>query len=125
MSLNSVATPIWNEIARTQELKTAWGRKAFNLNAAQMVELVNREYEELKADRVSTEVCKAYLDLKPLLLENVAISRHIQQTDNQSLRQALPEVTTVNEAVILASVDQELSTFQQRRLAKLLQSALH
>ena len=124
MSLNSVATPIWNEIARTHELKTAWGRKAFSLNAAQMVKLVNQEYEELKAAGVSTEVCKAYLDLKPLLLENVAISRHIQQTDNPSLRQALPEVTTVNEAVILASADQELSTLQQRRLEKLLQSAL-
>ena len=124
MSLNSVATPIWNEIARTQELKTAWAKKAFSLNAAQMVELVSREYEELKAAGVSPEVSKAYLDLKPLLLENVAISRHIQQTDNPSLRQALPEVTTVNEAVILASADQELSTLQQRRLEKLLQSAL-
>ena len=73
---------------------------------------------------MSPEVCRAFLDLKPLLLENVAISRHIQQTDNPSLRQALPEVTTVNEAVILASADQELSTLQQRRLEKLLQSAL-
>ena len=125
MSLNSVATPIWNEIARTQELKTEWARKAFSLNGEQMVKLVNREYEELKAAGVSPEVSKAFLDLKPLLLENVAISRHIQQTDNPSLRQALPEVTTVSEAVILASADQELSTLQQRRLEKLLQSALN
>lgn len=124
MSLNSVATPIWNEIARAQELKTEWARKAFSLNGEQMVKLVDREYEELKAAGVSPEVSKAFLDLKPLLLENVAISRHIQQTDNPSLRQALPEVTTVNEAVILASADQELSTLQQRRLEKLLQSAL-
>ena len=124
MSLNSVATPIWNEIAKAQKLRTEWGKKAFNLDQEGMVNLVNQEYEELQQKGVSTEICKAFLDMKPLLLENVAISLHIQQTDNLHLRQALPEVTTINEAVILASEDQPLTTLQQRQLQKLLQDAL-
>lgn len=124
MSLNSIATPIWNEIAKTQQLRTEWGKKAFALDQAGMVDLVEKEYLELKKQGIPVETCKAFLDLKPLLLENVAISRHIQQTDNPSLRQALPEVTTINEAVILASRDQPLTTFQQRQLSELLKKAL-
>ena len=125
MSLNSIATPIWNEIAKTQKLRTAWGKKAFALNPEEMASLVDQEYLELEKKGLSVEVCKAFLDLKPLLLENVAISRHIQQTDSLHLRSALPEVTTINEAVILASEEQMLSTSQQRQLTKLLQDALN
>lgn len=124
MSLNSVATPIWNEIAETQELATKWGKMAFRLDAEKMSELINKEYRELKERGLPFAVIKGYLDLKPLLLENVAISRHIQRTDDLSLRSALPEVTTIDEAVMLASQDQPLTLKQQEQLSKLLSEDL-
>ena len=123
MSLNSIATPIWNEIAETQELKTEWARKAFSLDHEEQVQLVEKEYAEL-LERTSHEVAKAILDMKPLLLENVAISRHIQRTDNYQLRTALPEVTTIDEAVMLATEEDNLTASQQRQLRNLLEKEL-
>ena len=43
MGLSSVATPIWNEIARTQKLRTAWARKAFAMDSSAQDELENQE----------------------------------------------------------------------------------
>ena len=74
MSLTSVAAPIWNEIARTQPLKTEWARKAFAMDQAEMAALEDREYQALKR-RVAPVVASAFLDLKPLLIERRAITR--------------------------------------------------
>ena len=121
MGLSSVATPIWNEIARTQTLKTEWARKAFALNDQEMSELENREYQELKP-RVGQTVAAAFSDLKPLLLENQAISRYIQAQGDPALRQALPEVVSIAEAIAIASMDRPLSPSQQTSLQNLLKA---
>lgn len=120
MSLSSVATPIWNEIARTQTLRTAWARKAFALDDAAMTALENKEFARLKQAE-GQAVASAYLDMKPLLLENLAISRYCESRPD--LRNALPEVPTVTEAVLLASADHPLSPQQQKRLQVLLQES--
>jgi hypothetical protein len=121
MGLSSVATPIWNEIAKTQKLRTEWAKKAFSLDQAAMDELEDEEYKALKA-KVGHNVAAAFSDLMPLLLENVAISRYIQAQGDLSLRQALPEVTTIAEAVILASLDRPLNRMEQTSLANLLKA---
>ncbi|MBF0302239.1 MAG: hypothetical protein HQK73_04305 [Desulfamplus sp.] len=127
MSLTSIATPIWNEIAKTQELKTDWAKKAFKMSEEEMTELVNKEYLELKKEGVEMTVIKAVLDMKPLLLENEAISRHIVQTENLQLRAALPEVVTIAEAVRLASRDLNgfLTENQKKKIIRLLRAALN
>jgi hypothetical protein len=119
-----VATPIWNEIARTQKLRTEWAKRAFAMTTKAMDELEEQEYETLKA-KVGHSVAIAFSDVMPLLMENVAISRYIQAQDDLSLRQALPEVTTIAEAVTLASMDRPLSRMEQTSLVNLLKAEYH
>lgn len=121
MSMTSVAAPIWNGIAKTQTLKTPWARRTFKMTGNQMAEAENEEYQSLKL-RVGNEVATAYADVKPLLLENVAISRYIQEQGDQDLRQALPEVISIAEAIALASMERPLSRKQQTSLASLLRA---
>ena len=122
MSLTSVAAPIWNEIAKTQELKTAWARMAFSLDPAKMAELEDQEFGKLKAKH-GAAIASAFLDLKPLLLERKAISAHLRK--HPELNQALPEVNSISEAVALASMDRPLSRTEQKQLTALLQAIPH
>jgi len=121
MSLTSVASEIWNQIAETQELQTKWAQKAFRLDSDGMIELEDKEYGELKANH-GQEVAAALLDVKPLLLENVAISRFIQSKGDPGLRNALPEVVTVSEAVMMATMDRWLTEAQHEQLKALLEN---
>lgn len=120
MSLTSVAAPIWNEIAETQKLATAWARKAFRMDPDQMAEFEDKEYADLVAKGVDPTVAISLLDVTPLLEERTAISRYLET--HPDLRSALPELATVNEAVILASKERPLSPSQQTQLRSLLQS---
>ena len=61
MSLTSVAAPIWNEIAKTQTLKTAWAKKAFAMTAEEMTDLENKEFASL-TKTTPANVASAYLD---------------------------------------------------------------
>ena len=117
MSMTSVAAPIWNEIAKTQKLRTPWARKAFSLDAEAMNEQENREYQSLK-EKIDPVTAASYLDVRPLLLENVAISRFTQ--GQPQYRDALPEVTSIAEAIALASKERPLNLRQQTSLRKLL-----
>ena len=121
MSLTSVAAPIWNEIAKTQKLKTAWARKAFAMDAEAMSELENSEYLAAK-EKTNSWVAASYCDLKPLLLESLAISKFTQV--QPQYRMALPEVLSISEAVILASKERPLNPTQQKQLSALLQADL-
>ena len=121
MSLTSVAAAIWNRIAETEELKTDWGRKAFALSPDEMAKLEDEEYARLKA-KEGHDVAASYQDVKPLLLENEAISRFTQA--EPMYREALPEVTSIAEALILASMERPLNPTQQNRLRRLLEADL-
>lgn len=121
MGLSSVATPIWNEIARTQKLRTEWARKAFAMDSAGMDKLEDEEYKTLKA-KVGHSVAAAFSDVMPLLLENVAISRYIRARGDLTLRQALPEVVSIAEAVMIASMDRRLTRMEQISLQNLLKA---
>ena len=121
MSLTSVDASIWNEIAKTQTLKTAWAKKAFSMDQNQMAEAENREYQALKR-MAGPEVAAAFLDMKPLLLERRAITQFTLEHPN--FRQALPEIASVSEAVIYASMDRPLNQKQQKALMRLLRADL-
>lgn len=117
----SVATPIWNEIAATQQLRTQWAKKMFPLDHDQLNEEWDKEADDLLARKVPEPVILGYLTVKPLFLENVAISQFIVDGNRDDLRMALPEVCSVNEAVMLASADRPLTPLQQKLLTRLLQ----
>lgn len=114
-------TPIWNEIAATQQLRMPLWRRLFqSKDLPTALEPLEAKLEKAGAD---ARVTRAYLLTAPLLDENVAVSRYIEQTGQDSLRSSLPELTTVNEATILASKEFSLSTSQQNKLRKLLLDA--
>ena len=121
MALTSVATAVWNQIAEMQQLKTAWAKKAFALNPEEMQQAEDKEYKAL-ARAVGHDVAASYQDVKPLLLENEAISRFTQA--QPMYREALPEVTSIAEALILASMERPLSQTQQKLLKMLLAADL-
>ena len=121
MALTSVAAAVWNQIAETQQLKTAWARKVFALGPEEMLRAEDAEYEALKAT-VGHDVAASYQDVKPLLLENQAISRFTQA--QPMYREALPEVSSIAEALVLASMERPLSQMQQRQLRRLLEADL-
>lgn len=121
MGMTSIAAQIWNEIAKTQTLRTVWARKAFAMNGEEIATEEDREYKILKV-KEGHEVASAFLDVKPFLLENVAISKYTQAHPNY--RPALPEIVSISEAVIVASQDRPLNPMQQKQLAKLLQNSL-
>ena len=119
MSLTSVAAPVWNEIAKTQTLRTEWARKAFAMDGMEMAELEDKEFSTLKA-KVGHDVAMAFQDVMPLLTENVAISKYTQE--RPQMKQALPEIVSISEAIALASMDRPLNPMQQASLRNLLKA---
>lgn len=119
-----VNSAIWNEIAKTQKLKTSWARKTFNLDQEEMIENHSKECKILRNRDFDPDVILSFLEVKPLLLENVAISNYVMMKGDPDLRQALPEVCTVNEAVVLGTMENRLNPSQQEQLKELLDSIL-
>jgi len=106
MSLTSIAAPIWNEIAKTQTLETSWPRRVFAMDQDAIAAEEHLEYKALKR-LVGQDVAIAYLDMKPLDLERKAIARFTQA--NPNYLQALPEIASTSEAVLIASADRPLT----------------
>ena len=116
----SVATPIWNEIARTQRPKSSpWGQW-MALDAPSLTEKLEQQAKELESSGASPRVILSFQTVAPLLHENAAISRYIQAKSNPDLRNALPELTTAAEAISLATAEYSLTQAEQTRLRKLL-----
>jgi hypothetical protein len=121
MSLSSVGDWIWNDIAKTQHLHSPWAQRVFPMSSAQ-IEAEEAPLREEIASQHGATVALAYLDMKPLLLENVAISRFILMKQDVDLRMPLPEILTVQEAVAAASVDYLLTSEQKTLAGELLQA---
>jgi len=122
MSINSVAARIWNEIAEQGNLATAWAKKAFSMSEEELSQEEDREYKALLKQGEDHEVASAFLDVRHLLAESKAIRAYVKK--HPQLSAALPEVNSVNEAILLAMGDTELSLSQTKRLRELLQSEL-
>lgn len=111
-------TPIWNEIAQTQEMASPQWAKLFKAtNLPEALAPLEAKLEALGAD---TRTIRAYLLVAPLLAENLAISRFIEQTGRTSLRNSLPEIETASEAIILASQEFNMNLSRQKQLRELL-----
>lgn len=119
-----VPMSVWNQIAAMQPLSQPWAT-LFRLDPEdlpkQLDELVDKPLEKAGADN---RVVMAYRLVAPLLMETEAISSYLEETQQPMLRMSLPEVTSVNEAVTLASMEYPLTPFQQRKLTQLLNQAM-
>lgn len=111
-------TPVWNQIAATQEMSSEMWRKLFQ--AEDLVKALKPLESELEALGADARTTRAYLLVAPLLFENLAISRFVEKEGRQSLRSSMPELATVREATALASQEFSLTPGQQDRLRGLL-----
>lgn len=118
MGMTSIAPKIWNEIAETEPLATAWGKTAFAMGPDEIVESENKDFRAMKDAGIPPQVICAFMDMRPLLLERRAIARFV--SSRPSLTEALPNVESVTEAVTMASKDHLLSRKDQTQLGKLL-----
>jgi hypothetical protein len=82
---------------------------------------VDKPLEQMGADN---RVILAYRLVAPLLIENEAISAYLEESQQPTLRASLPEINSVNEAVMLASMEYEMTPSQQRKLTQLLSKSL-
>jgi hypothetical protein len=115
--MHQVATPIWNQIADQQRLRTTWAMQMFPMDEATMDAALEREEARIAAD-VGAVVAAAYLKFIPFLWEETAISRFL--SDNPNCRAALMPLTDVSEAVMIASKDFPLTMLEKKKLATLL-----
>ena len=115
---------VWNEIAMSQPLSEPW-LQLFHATPetfpALLDKLVDKPLEKMGVD---DRVILAYRLVAPLLIENEAISAYLEESQQPTLRASLPEINSVNEAVMLASMEYEMTPSQQRKLTQLLSKSL-
>lgn len=116
-------TAIWNEIAASQPLSQPWF-DLFRMDFEELTKALEPMEKKLEMQGVDSTVIRAYLLTAPLLVENEAVSSYIEMTERHDLRNCLPEICSVNEAVILATREYRLNPSQQARLTKLLKKAI-
>ena len=113
----------WNEIAQSQALSQPWAT-LFRMTPEELPAGLDKLVDQpIEAQGADNRTVLAYRLVAPLLLENVAISDYLGMTNQLSLRASMPELTSVNEAVILASKEYRLTASQQAKLTQLLQQA--
>ena len=113
----------WNEIAQSQALSQPWAT-LFRMTPEELPAGLDKLVDQpIEAQGADNRTVLAYRLVAPLLLENVAISGYLGMTNQLSLRASMPELTSVNEAVILASKEYRLTASQQAKLTQLLQQA--
>jgi hypothetical protein len=116
----SVPAPILNAIARTQSLRSEWARQVFSLDAEGVLTALSRQAKELATQGVPNKVLLAYQTMGPLLIENIAISEYIMATEHLELRSCLPEIVSVQEAILVADAEYRLTDDGKDLLAEML-----
>jgi hypothetical protein len=116
---------VWNAIAASQPLTPAWA-PLFRASPARMGHLLSILQTNLEKHLAVTDakVIRSFLLVAPLLSESEAISAYLEEADRPDLRAALPELNSINEAVILASNEFRLSQSQQEQLSQALRVVL-
>lgn len=120
-----VPAPIWNQIAQTQPVGSAYWLSLMEKDQQQLTEALAKLESDLERKGADAAVTRSYLLVAPLLRETVAISRYVDAQASPELRSCLPEVTSINEAVALATQEFRLKPSQQTRLAELLKTDWH
>ena len=111
---------VWNKIADQPEMKQEAFKALFKMTPESLDLALDEQAERLTKAGYEDKVILAYQAVAPLLLENRAISAYSLKTDNLALRQALPEITTVAEAVLIAQKEYRLTVKQNQSLQQLL-----
>ena len=119
--MHQVAASVWNEIAKSQELRNPSFRLLMAMPQDKMTEALASQADALEQNGTPVSVINAYQQMAPLLAEHQAISSYINQTGNSDLREAMPEVLNAPEAVAIASLERPLTRSEQATLLQMLQ----
>ena len=115
-----VPQAVWKEIGQDQKMKSPRNQKLFQMNPDDRDRALAEEVQQLVSTGIDKTVAAAYQKVLPLLQENQAISRYILKHDRTDLRAALPEVLSVDEAVMLMQQDFLLDARKTSQLKSLL-----
>jgi len=103
--MNRVPSAVLNKIAKFR-MRSAEMRALFQMSEEEKAKHLEEEYQFLtKTAAVGGLAALAYLELGPLLAENEAISRYIVRSGRLDLRSCLPEITSVQEALVYARTE--------------------
>jgi hypothetical protein len=113
------ATVVWNTIAASQPISPVWA-PLFRANPAEQGARLSVLTAQLDKRGLSPAAIRGFLLVAPLLSENEAISAYLEESGRMDLRGALPELTSVNEALILAAMEFRLTPSDQMQLQQAL-----
>jgi hypothetical protein len=94
-----------NEIAQSEKLVYPITRKMFECTQDESDEMESDLYSKIKKETKSHIVAWAIATFLPLLLENKAISQYLTKTNQQFLRNKIPEILTAGEAALYANAE--------------------
>ncbi|CCH01301.1 hypothetical protein FAES_3293 [Fibrella aestuarina BUZ 2] len=124
--MTQVPLTVWNQIAHEQPLLSQWALTMFNQPTPEALsQALAKESDWLTSQGHSARVISAYQQILPLLVEHHALTQFITSSEAYSLRTALPEVTTVAEALRLATQEFSLTDSESSELSQLLRKAVH
>ena len=119
-----VPMQVWNEIAKGQALSQPWAT-LFRMTPDQLPQGLEKLVDApIEAQGADNKTVLAYRLVAPLLIENEAISAYVLEDNRPDLRAVMPELISVSEAVILASLEYRLMPSQQTKLTQLLRAAM-
>jgi hypothetical protein len=121
LAVLQVAASIWNRIAEAGTPRSPIGQ-LFPLSQEEQNQAHQREADRLQKMQIDPDVVSAYLEVAPLLAERELIAKYKDQHPARStfLNEALPEVNTIQEAVLLSTRERRLTRKQQQQLSELL-----
>ena len=107
----------WQKIAaQTGGFQTPFGKKYLTLDQAQMTAAHQKLADNLKQQKLDPQVITAYLEMAPLLAEREAISIYARK--HPQIREAIPEVLSTDEAVLIATSEHRLNINQATQLGR-------
>lgn len=115
-----LAAPIWNQIAREEELETEAGKIAFSLTDRQMA-VMDQVWRELE-DKAGTpaKVARCLPTCLPLVAESFSVQAWVSQ--HPMFRGAIPELLDAQEAALVMQQEWRLSDAESETLQTALSS---
>lgn len=111
----------WNELAKQGRLTHPAWQRVMALPPDKMLPALDQLADEWERD-YPARTARAALLVAPLLVERAAISAFLRSSPmGESLRPAMPELLTVEEATAMADQEFRLNATERESLRKLLQ----
>src|SRR5690606_2792924 len=108
-----------NQIAATQPIQHPKMQKLFQGSEEEADQMESRWRKEI-ARESGQQIARAMVAFSPLLLEQAAITNHINLSEDYSLRQIMPELLTAEETALLAQQEYNLTAAEVKKLTLLL-----